>query len=52
MISCVAIIAIIAFLFGWIIQVQIGGQTGDTCGAAQLISETVGYIFLVTFLNI
>ena len=52
MISCVAIIAIIAFLFGWIIRVQIGGQTGDTCGAAQLISETAGYIFLVTFLNI
>ena len=52
MISCVAIIAIVAFLFGWIIRGQIGGQTGDTCGAAQLISETAGYIFLVRFLNI
>ena len=52
MISCLAIMMLIAGLFGWLVKSQIGGQTGDTCGAAQLITETAGYIFLVTFLNI
>ena len=52
MITCIAIMMLIAGIFGWHVKSQIGGQTGDTCGAAQLITETAGYIFLVTFLNI
>ena len=52
MITCIAIMMLIASIFGWHVKSQIGGQTGDTCGAAQLITETAGYIFLVTFLNI
>ena len=52
MIYCLTLMAIIAGLFGWLVKSQIGGQTGDICGAAQLISETAGYIFLVTFLYI
>ena len=43
---------LIAGLFGWLVKSQIEGQTGDTCGAAQLITETAGYILLVTFFNI
>lgn len=52
MVACLTIMILIAVLFGWLVKSQIGGQTGDTCGAAQLITETAGYILLVTFFNI
>ena len=52
MVTCLAIMILIAGLFGWLVKSQIEGQTGDTCGAAQLITETAGYILLVTFFNI
>ena len=38
MITCIAIMTLIAGIFGWHVKSQIGGQTGDTCGAAQLIT--------------
>ena len=40
----------IALLFAWLTKRQIGGQTGDVCGAAQMLSETVGWIVLTAYL--
>ena len=38
--------AVITALTGWLAYRQIGGQTGDICGAVQLISETLGLAML------
>jgi adenosylcobinamide-GDP ribazoletransferase len=35
-----------AVLFGWTANRQIGGQTGDVCGAVQILSETAGWLCL------
>ena len=35
-----------ALMVGWAAKRQIGGQTGDVCGAGQLLSETAGWIIL------
>lgn len=39
--------AAISGLIGLIAHRQIGGQTGDICGAIQLASETTGFVMLV-----
>ena len=45
-----AIIAIVfvAFIWGLVAKNQIGGQTGDVCGAGQIICETSGWLILAT----
>ena len=44
------IIAIVgvAFLWGIIARYQVGGQTGDVCGAGQILCETAGWLMLVS----
>ena len=37
-----------AWLFAFIAKKQIGGQTGDICGAGQLVSETTAFLCLAT----
>ena len=37
-----------AWLFAFIAKKQIGGQTGDVCGAGQLVSETTAFLCLAT----
>ena len=44
---CVSIL-IIALFWGIIAKYQIGGQTGDVCGAGQLLSETMGWVMLAS----
>ena len=39
---------IIALFWGIIAKYQIGGQTGDVCGAGQLLSETMGWVMLAS----
>ena len=38
-------------MIGWVANRQIGGQTGDVCGAGQLLSETAGWIMLAALLQ-
>ena len=40
-----------ALMIGWVANRQIGGQTGDVCGAGQLLSETAGWIMLAALLQ-
>ena len=44
------IIAIVgvASLWGIIARYQVGGQTGDVCGAGQILCETAGWLILVS----
>ena len=35
-----------AVIVGWTANRQIGGQTGDVCGAVQILSETAGWLCL------
>ena len=35
-----------AVILGWTANRQIGGQTGDVCGAVQILSETAGWLCL------
>ena len=35
---------------GWAANRHIGGQTGDVCGAVQILSETAGWVCLTAFL--
>ena len=35
-----------ALIVGWTANRQIGGQTGDVCGAVQILSETAGWLCL------
>ena len=39
---------VIALFWGIIAKYQIGGQTGDVCGAGQLLSETMGWVMLAS----
>ena len=39
-------IFLVAFSFGILAKKQVGGQTGDVCGAGQVLSETTGLIVL------
>ena len=39
-----------AILVGWTANRQIGGQTGDVCGAVQILSETAGWVCLSALL--
>ena len=39
-----------AIIVGWIANRQIGGQTGDVCGAVQILSETAGWVCLTALL--
>ena len=32
--------------FAWLAKRQVGGQTGDVCGACQLLSETAGWVIM------
>ena len=38
-----------ALMVGWVAKRQIGGQTGDVCGAGQLLSETAGWVVLAAY---
>ena len=44
------IIAIVsaALIWGLIAKYQLGGQTGDVCGAGQIICETAGWLIIAT----
>ena len=39
-----------AVIVGWTASRQIGGQTGDVCGAVQILSETAGWVCLTALL--
>ena len=39
---------VIALFWGIIAKYQIGGQTGDVCGAGQVRSETMGWVLLAS----
>ena len=39
-----------ALILGWTANRQIGGQTGDVCGAVQILSETAGWVCLTVLL--
>ena len=39
-----------AVIVGWTANRQIGGQTGDVCGAVQILSETAGWVCLTVLL--
>ncbi len=41
-------ILVVAFAWGIVAKKQIGGQTGDVCGAGQLLSETAGWVILTS----
>ena len=41
-----------ALIAGWIANRQIGGQTGDVCGAVQILSETAGWVSLTVLLSL
>ena len=41
-----------ALIAGWIANRQIGGQTGDVCGAVQILSETAGWVCLTVLLSL
>ena len=43
-------ILLVAFSFGILAKKQVGGQTGDVCGAGQVLSETTGLIVLVAII--
>ena len=47
--SLVALCAV-AVMVGWTANRQIGGQTGDVCGAVQILSETAGWVCLTVLL--
>ena len=44
------VVAIVAGGFGWLAWRQIGGQTGDICGAGQVLSETASLIILASIM--
>ena len=44
------IMLIIALSFALLAKRQIGGQTGDICGAGQMLSETAGWLSLLALL--
>lgn len=46
-IPALIVMAMIASLFGLLAKRQIGGQTGDICGAGQLLTETAGWLTLL-----
>ena len=41
-----------AVIVGWTANRQIGGQTGDVCGAVQILSETAGWVCLTVLLSL
>ena len=41
-------IVFVALIWGVIAKYQLGGQTGDVCGAGQIICETAGWLILVS----
>ena len=41
-----------AVIVGWTAKRQIGGQTGDVCGAVQILSETAGWVCLTVLLSL
>ena len=41
-------IVVVALIWGMIAKYQLGGQTGDVCGAGQIICETAGWLIIVT----
>jgi adenosylcobinamide-GDP ribazoletransferase len=43
----IAIVSV-ALIWGVIAKYQLGGQTGDVCGAGQIISETAGWLIIAT----
>ena len=43
----IAIVSV-AFIWGVIAKCHLGGQTGDVCGAGQIISETAGWLIITT----
>ena len=44
--SSLAALCGVTAVVGWIANRQIGGQTGDVCGAVQILGETVGWLCL------
>ena len=40
----------VTIIVGWTANRQIGGQTGDVCGAVQILSETAGWVCLTALL--
>jgi adenosylcobinamide-GDP ribazoletransferase len=41
-------IVTVALIWGVIAKYQLGGQTGDVCGAGQIICETTGWLIIAT----
>ncbi len=52
LIYVVIAILVVAVLWGIVAKYQIGGQTGDVCGAGQLLSETTGWVTLVSIYSV
>ena len=46
-IPALMMMAVVAGLFGMLAKRQIGGQTGDICGAGQMVTETTGWLALL-----
>ena len=42
------VMALVAYLWALVAKRQIGGQTGDICGAGQILCETAGWLTLLT----
>lgn len=51
MIACFITMGVVAILWGVIAMRQIGGQTGDVCGAGQMLCETAGWISLLLVMS-
>ena len=47
MLYCIIIMTIIALSWALLAKRQIGGQTGDICGAGQMLCETAGWMALL-----
>ena len=41
-------VIVVAFLWGVFTKNHLGGQTGDVCGAGQILSETAGWLILAS----
>ena len=44
--NVIIVILVAAILWGIVANYQVGGQTGDVCGAGQILCETAGWVML------
>ena len=50
--NCLLAVTIVAITFAYFAKSQIKGQTGDICGASQLLCETTGWIAIATISSV